>query len=444
MDPRPDLDSLLARLDALRAEVDAMRPLTDEQVGRAMQRLRLEWTYHSNAIEGNSLTYGETRALLMHGVTAQGKPLKDHLDIERHSEVVRYIEAVVRSDAPIRVDLATEIHLRLMGETYEITAETPDGDRVRRTCRGGVYKEHPNNVRTQTGETHYYALPLEVPGRMAELFAWMASPEAADLHPVARAAVVHHRVVEIHPFPDGNGRTARMLMNLLLMRDGYVPAVLRQENRPAYYGALSEADGGDSQGIIQFVAEELAETTELYLRALKREPDPSAFERRAALLHQKVASAVEQSGNRTRDRAKAAGERVVSPLGRTIGQGIRKLAGVFDREEFDAEVVFADASSEKGRGAWLALHRRGWRHTKAVWSLHEHLMDPGTSIEIALIGSAGKESVEVKVSLNRETLVDVVYGYERLPDESEIEHVAHDFLDRLIERVEAVTSEADE
>ena len=82
-----DLDALLNRVDALRDEIDAMRPLTDEQAGRAMQRLRIEWTYHSNAIEGNSLTYSETRVLLLEGLTAHGKPLKDHLDIKRHRRV---------------------------------------------------------------------------------------------------------------------------------------------------------------------------------------------------------------------------------------------------------------------------------------------------------------------------------------------------------------------
>ena len=281
-----DLSSLLARVDSLRDEISALRPLTDEQTGRAMQRLRMEWTYHSNAIEGNSLTYGETRALLMHGVTAHGKPLKDHLDIRRHRDVIEYLEDFVRSDEPLTLAVVREMHRMLMGDTYEVSAETPDGVRVKREVQGGEFKTLPNNVVTETGETHYYATPEETPARMTDLVDGL--PQSGEAHPVVQAALFHHAFVEIHPFPDGNGRTARVLTNLLLMRAGYVPAVIRQEERPAYYGALAAADGGDRQPIVEFVAEELVETMELYLRALKGEPDPSAFDRRIQLLRREV------------------------------------------------------------------------------------------------------------------------------------------------------------
>ena len=99
-----------------------MRPLDAEQVGKATQRLRLEWTYHSNAIEGNSLTYGETRALLMHGVTAQGKPLKDHLDVKGHREALDYLERFVRAEEPLTLAAIREVHRVLLGEPYEAVA----------------------------------------------------------------------------------------------------------------------------------------------------------------------------------------------------------------------------------------------------------------------------------------------------------------------------------
>ena len=184
MNRSADLDSLLARVDALRDEIDAMRPLTPEQAGRAMQRLRIEWTYHSNAIEGNSLTYGETRALLMHGVTAHGKPLKDHLDIRRHREVIEYLESFVRSDEPLTLAVIREMHRMLMGDTYEVAAETPDGERVKREVRGGEFKTLPNNVATETGETHYYATPEETPARMTDLVD--GHRQSDDAHPVVR------------------------------------------------------------------------------------------------------------------------------------------------------------------------------------------------------------------------------------------------------------------
>ena len=264
-----------------------------------MQRLRLEWTYHSNAIEGNSLDYGETRALLMHGVTAHGKPLRDHLDIRQHREAIDYLEAFVRSEEPLTLAVVRELHKLVKGETYEVTTETEDGERTVRTVKGGEFKQRPNHVRTATGETHYYASPEETPARMTDLVdafrQAQAEVEAGELHPLIAAAALHHEFVAIHPFPDGNGRVARVLMNLLLMRAGYPPAVVCTERKDTYFGALAQADAGDGEPFALFVAEELESTMQLYLRALRGEPDPDAFSRRVAVLKKQV------EGNGARD-----------------------------------------------------------------------------------------------------------------------------------------------
>ena len=389
MDSPPDLPAALARLDALQAELDAMRPLDPDALGRAMQRLRLEWTYHSNAIEGNSLTYGETRALLMHGVTAHGKPLKDHLDIRRHREVIEFVEAFVRGDEPVRVDLVKEIHLRLMGEAYEITVELPDGSRDRRAMRGGAYKEQPNNVRTETGETHYYADPLEVPARIAELVEWLTGDEAAELHPVVRAALFHHRFVEIHPFPDGNGRSARVLMNLLLMRAGYVPAVLRQEQRPTYYGALSEADGGDTESIVAFIAGELVETTELYLRALKGETDLGALHKRVALLAHQV-DTVEASDTRLGHKERSA--IASAPLRRLVTQLdsiICSVGGLFQGLARKTTIEMADGRSlstadPSFERPFEMLRNEVWDEVEVDWVLSEYRLPEVQGVTVAL------------------------------------------------------------
>ncbi len=245
----PRLAAALQRVDALSAEIDALRPLPSDVLGRAIQRLRLEWTYHSNAIEGNSLDYGETRALLLHGVTAHGKPLRDHLDIKQHREAIDYLESFAKTGEDLTLQRIREIHQVLMGDTYEIKAETPDGERITRTGRSGRFKEHPNHVRTATGEMHYYATPEETPAKMQDLMdsyaTWMAQVDDGEAHILSAASGLHHGLVEIHPFADGNGRTSRVLMNLLLMRAGYPPAVIHNERRDAYFGALAQADAGD-------------------------------------------------------------------------------------------------------------------------------------------------------------------------------------------------------
>jgi Fic family protein len=272
--PLGDIPEIQAA-DRLKAELDAMRPLGSEEVGRAMQRMRIEWTYHSNAIEGNSLTYGETRALLMHGVTAKGKPLKDHLDIKGHREALDFLELIVQGERQLSLATIRELHKHVLGQPYESWAETPDGQRTKRLITPGEFKTQPNHVRTETGEIHYFAPPSAVDALMQDLVddarEGMDAVEAGDLHPLVLATDLHHRFAAIHPFDDGNGRMTRILMNLVLMRSGYPPAVLRQENRPTYYGTLAQADSGDLEPLLQFIAGETEASLRLYLRALQWE-----------------------------------------------------------------------------------------------------------------------------------------------------------------------------
>ncbi len=146
---------------------------------------------------------------------------------------------------------------------------------------------------------HYYATPEETPAKMQDLMDaytnWMVQIDNGEAHILSAAASLHHGLAEIHPFADGNGRTSRVLMNLLLMRAGYPPAVIRNERRDAYFGALAQADTGDGEPFALFVAEELETTMQLYLRALRGEPDPDAFSRRVAVLKKQVEAAGERS-----------------------------------------------------------------------------------------------------------------------------------------------------
>ncbi|WP_420455461.1 Fic family protein [Rubrivirga sp.] len=409
-----------------------MRPLDPTDAGRAMQRLRLEWTYHSNAIEGNSLTYSETRILLLEGLTAHGKPLKDSLDIKRHREVIEHIESLVRTDEPIRLDLIKEIHFRLMDETYEVEAETSSGDRVRRTMRGGDFKELPNNVRTPTGETHYYAPPIEVPGRMADLLGWVAGDEASALHPVARLAVFHHRFVEIHPFPDGNGRTARMLTNLLLMREGYVPAVLRQERRSIYYAALTAAGAGDDELIVAFVAEELSETMELYLRALRGEPDPDAFSRRAALLNREVVTM--PSGEVSQEKRGLLFRKFLSPLFETTRSRLAEMASSFG--SYEEEIVATDSSDQdrKGEQALEVLDAGLWRAFVWTGTLSALAVDPSVSVPVTYRGTVGASGVRLTALPGSKG--PWTYSGAFLPGETDAVEVAEEVLEVALEVAE--------
>lgn len=256
----------------LKAEVDALRPLSPELEGRIMQKFRLEWNYHSNSIEGNSLNYGETVAFLMHGLTAKGKPFKDHLDIRGHNEAILFLTSIVKETRGFTESDIRALHKMILVEPYLSNAITPDGQPTQRLIKLGEYKTTPNSVKTKTGEMHYYTSPEDVPIKMSELMTWYNSLKINDLvDPSVIAAIFHYRFVAIHPFDDGNGRTARILMNLILMQAGYPPIIIPTENRLAYYGVLAQADAGDYVPLVEYLSELLQKSLNVYIKASRGE-----------------------------------------------------------------------------------------------------------------------------------------------------------------------------
>ena len=216
---------LLSEIDTLKARFDAARPLPPV----TLQSLREDWevlhTYHSNAIEGNTLTLGETKAVLLDGITISGKPLREHLEAVNHREAMRLMERLAAIDRPLEEREILELHRTILS-----SIQTDDAGRYRavRVRVAGSMRVFPN--------------PLKV----AELMqAFVEEINALDMHPVIRAARAHYGLVAIHPFVDGNGRTARLLMNLLLIRAGYPPALLPVEQRGRYYDVLEAANSGD-------------------------------------------------------------------------------------------------------------------------------------------------------------------------------------------------------
>ncbi len=286
-----ELPSVISRVNELKSQVDALRPIDVEQEARVMQMFRLEWNYHSNAIEGNTLTLGETRAFLLHGITAKGKPFRDYLDIKGHNEAIAYLEDMVRGQELLTEAAIRELHRILLVEPYEVDAITSAGWPTRRRIAIGQYKTAPNHVRTSTGETHFYATPEETPAMMGDLMAWFRrETERGELHPLLLAATFHYRFVAIHPFDDGNGRMARLLMNLVLMQRGFVPIVIKLESRAEYLLALEKADVGELEDFVVLVGEELIRSLDLYLRAARHESleEPGEFEQRVVRLHEQM------------------------------------------------------------------------------------------------------------------------------------------------------------
>jgi len=241
---------LLARLTEKQARLDALRPLPAGAVRRLNQLFAVEWTYNSNAIEGNTLTLRETQLILETGLTIGGKSLREHFEVINHQSAIEYVEALARHDEPI-----TPYHIRQIHSLVLTTIDPDNAGKYRDvTVRiAGTQREPPD--------------AWELPRLKNEWDEWLRGA-AQLLHPIEQAALAHHRLTAIHPFIDGNGRTARLIMNLLLLRQGYPPAVILTINRRQYYRVLQQADRGDEAPLANFVGRSLERSLNLYLEAM--------------------------------------------------------------------------------------------------------------------------------------------------------------------------------
>jgi Fic family protein len=237
-------------IDRLKATLDQHRPLDPAIVRNLREDLIVRWTYHSNAIEGNTLTLQETKVAL-EGITIGGKSIREHLEAVNHKNAILLLEDLVQKNEPL-----TEWTIKSL---HQLILKGIDDDNA------GRYRTV--NVRI-SGAEHLPPDQVRVPELMEQFITWYQT-EAMALHPVERAARVHSDFVKIHPFVDGNGRTSRLLMNLELLKAGYPPAVLPVERRLAYYIAL-DADHvhGEKEGFVSMVAEIVKEGFRPYFHAL--------------------------------------------------------------------------------------------------------------------------------------------------------------------------------
>lgn len=323
--------SILLEINLLLNKVKELRETISEELkARIFQKFRLDWNFHSNAIEGNTLNYGETMAFLMHGVTAKGKPLKDHLDLRGHNYAIDFLMPLIKNEEAIRERDIRELHAIVLQEPYEVDAQSPEGLPVKKRITLGQYKTMPNHVRTQTGETHYYASPEETPILMQELMEnYHRALQDPTIHPLVLAAYFHHRFTAIHPFDDGNGRLARILMNLILMQAQYPPIIIRQEKdlRSQYYAALAQADAGDLAAFVEFVAEQARAGLKLYIRGAQGESidEPDDLDKEIALFKREL------EGEHNRVEAKWSPEISMKVYEQSIAPLIKELSAMMEK-----------------------------------------------------------------------------------------------------------------
>lgn len=249
-----DINDILTRLDVKKSIIDNYRPIPSIVLKSITESITLEWTHHSNSIEGNTLTLQETKVVLGEGMTIKGKSLREHYEVVNHHDAIDYILSLVRPD-------------------YQLTEQ--DILKTHATVLDKIEKEYAGRYRTggvRIGGANF--IPpnaLKIDDYMSDLIAWVN--ENNNIHSVIKAAVFHHRFVYIHPFFDGNGRTARLVYNLILMKSGYPPAIILKNDRKKYYDALNKANLGDYSKLFLLVVQALERSLNIYVNALTNNDD---------------------------------------------------------------------------------------------------------------------------------------------------------------------------
>lgn len=224
---REESEEMLEQIDELKKCLDSFRPLSLSEVTRLSESFDLEYTYESNRIEGNSLTLRETQVVLEQGVTIGGKPLAHHLEAINHRDALKFIKKLVNGNQPLTPSVILDVN-RIILRSSEYEEES------------GRYRRERVRIR---GSEHIPPNYMVVPDKMDELFAQFQEWKSQGIHPLQIAADLHFHIVRIHPFIDGNGRTARLIMNLWLLLNGYTIANLSgaDNERLRYYNTLEEA-----------------------------------------------------------------------------------------------------------------------------------------------------------------------------------------------------------
>lgn len=242
----------LSILSQKKQQLERFQPLPPELLKNLDQWYMVELTYTSNAIEGNTLSRIETALVIEKGITVEGKTIREHLEAVNHAEAWNYVKSLTTKK---RQDLTEK---DILGIHRLILAKIDD-------TNSGRYRDVPVRI---AGSRVILPNPVKVPDLMNEFMSWLTT--VAKNHPVLMAAEAHYRMVTIHPFTDGNGRMARLLMNMLLMQAGYPAAIIRKEDRRQYINSIEKAQlGGSSEDFYCFIEDAVERSLDIYLEAVK-------------------------------------------------------------------------------------------------------------------------------------------------------------------------------
>ena len=277
-------------IDRLANDLKALQPIKNELQEKLHKKFRLEFNYNSNHIEGNTLTYGETELLLMFDDAVGKHNLREFEEMKNHDVAYKLIQEWAQDkERPLNEQQIKNLNQTILVRPYLKEAITGEGVATKRLIRVGDYKEFPNNVLLPNGEIFHFATIVDTPILMKELLDWYHEEEN-HIHPVTLAAMLHYKFVKIHPFDDGNGRVARLLMNYVMLRNGLPPVIIRTSDKQNYLRALHLADLENYEPFINYVAKALQWSLEVSIKAARGEniEEKDDWEKELSLFKKKV------------------------------------------------------------------------------------------------------------------------------------------------------------
>ncbi|BDB53448.1 Fic family protein [Flavobacterium ammonificans] len=247
---REELQSTFERLYHKKKHLQSSRPLPAIALNKIRESLSIEWTYNSNSIEGNTMSLRETQMVLQEGITVKGKSLREHFETHNHDKAIDYLYSIINEEYTLRSIDILSLHGLVLRSIEE--------DFAGRIRNGGV---------RITGANFTPPNANKVPDLLDELIDFI-NTNPLNLNAIELATIFHHKLVWIHPFFDGNGRTVRLSINLLLMRCGFPPAIILKNDRKKYYEALNQANNGNYQKLTLLMCQSLERTLNIYINAL--------------------------------------------------------------------------------------------------------------------------------------------------------------------------------
>jgi Fic family protein len=263
--------NLLSEIKEKSDLLNSLKPLSPENQAKLDKKFRLEFNFNSNHLEGNTLTYGETELLLIFDQTEGTHDYREYQEMQAHDVALRMIqEEAAETERPLLENFIRSLNEKILVKPFWKDAITADGQDTRKQIIPGEYKKTPNSVRLSNGEIFSYSAPGDVQKEMAELVAWFNENNGTE-DPVLLAALLHYRFVRIHPFDDGNGRTARLLMNYVLAKNNLPLVIIKSAAKKDYLAALNRADTGDLSTFVEYIGNQLLWSLDLSIKAAKGE-----------------------------------------------------------------------------------------------------------------------------------------------------------------------------